>query len=195
MKVKKNYFPWFSWYPFNFVLAGTRDQSWHGLSSFRYSSLLYSGMALRVCVCEQETIADMCRIKLILKYSHVVSRKSSFGILEQNILSSNLERMNLEFRNRWGFSLFYIWNQLHLVLNQKKNSEIFIDIIALIMKKMVNCFFFRGSIYHNLYLASLNLTSMTFAAALYNLSPAFTYIVALLFRWVLLLLLLIFLFI
>ncbi|KAL9367374.1 hypothetical protein Peur_038573 [Populus x canadensis] len=41
---------------------------------------------------------------------------------------------------------------------------------------------FGGSIYHNLYLASLNLTSMTFAAALYNLSPAFTYIVALLFR-------------
>ncbi|KAL9404485.1 hypothetical protein Peur_001457 [Populus x canadensis] len=40
----------------------------------------------------------------------------------------------------------------------------------------------RGSIYHNLYLASLNLTSMTFAAALYNLSPAFTYMVALLFR-------------
>ncbi|KAJ6948997.1 hypothetical protein NC651_003109 [Populus alba x Populus x berolinensis] len=39
-----------------------------------------------------------------------------------------------------------------------------------------------GSIYHNLYLASLNLTSMTFAAAMYNLSPAFTYIVALLFR-------------
>ncbi|CAK7328524.1 unnamed protein product [Dovyalis caffra] len=39
-----------------------------------------------------------------------------------------------------------------------------------------------GSIYHNLYLASLNLTSMTFAAAMYNLSPAFTYIVALFFR-------------
>jgi len=71
------------------------------------------------CVCVTETIADMCRIKLILK-SHVVSRKSSFGILEQNILSSNLERTNLEFRNRWGFSLFYISNQLHLVLNQKK---------------------------------------------------------------------------
>ncbi|KAF9666036.1 hypothetical protein SADUNF_Sadunf16G0187100 [Salix dunnii] len=41
---------------------------------------------------------------------------------------------------------------------------------------------FGGSIYHNLYLASLNLTSMTFAAAMYNLSPAFTYIVAVLFR-------------
>ncbi|KAJ6424308.1 hypothetical protein OIU84_025156 [Salix udensis] len=41
---------------------------------------------------------------------------------------------------------------------------------------------FGGSIYHNLYLASLNLTSMTFAAAMYNLSPAFTYIIAVLFR-------------
>uniref|UniRef100_A0A6N2MD07 WAT1-related protein n=1 Tax=Salix viminalis TaxID=40686 RepID=A0A6N2MD07_SALVM len=41
---------------------------------------------------------------------------------------------------------------------------------------------FGGSVYHNLYLASLNLTSMTFAAAMYNLSPAFTYIVAVLFR-------------
>ncbi|KAB5520779.1 hypothetical protein DKX38_025098 [Salix brachista] len=41
---------------------------------------------------------------------------------------------------------------------------------------------FGGSIYHNLYLASLNLTSMTFAAAMYNLSPAFTYMVAVLFR-------------
>ncbi|KAH7565993.1 hypothetical protein JRO89_XS08G0054800 [Xanthoceras sorbifolium] len=41
----------------------------------------------------------------------------------------------------------------------------------------------RGALYHNLYLASIKLTSPTFAAALYNLNPVFTYIVALFVRW------------
>jgi hypothetical protein len=111
---QKNYYPWFSWYPFNFVWQEQETKADMGclLSDILPCSIRVWPYA---CVCEQETIADMCRIKLILKYSHVVSRKSSFGILEQNILSSNLERMNLEFRNRWGFSLFYISNQLHLV--------------------------------------------------------------------------------
>ncbi|KAK1581673.1 hypothetical protein Q3G72_007926 [Acer saccharum] len=39
-----------------------------------------------------------------------------------------------------------------------------------------------GALYHNLYLASLKLTSATFAATLYNLNPVFTYVVALVFR-------------
>ncbi|KAL5752003.1 hypothetical protein ACOSQ2_022510 [Xanthoceras sorbifolium] len=42
--------------------------------------------------------------------------------------------------------------------------------------------FFGGALYHNLYLASIKLTSPTFAAALYNLNPVFTYIVALFVR-------------
>ncbi|KAK3199802.1 hypothetical protein Dsin_023217 [Dipteronia sinensis] len=39
-----------------------------------------------------------------------------------------------------------------------------------------------GALYHNLYLAGLKLTSATFAATFYNLNPAFTYVVALVFR-------------
>ncbi|KAK1583413.1 hypothetical protein Q3G72_023592 [Acer saccharum] len=41
---------------------------------------------------------------------------------------------------------------------------------------------FGGALYHNLYLASLKLTSATYAATLYNLNPVFTYVVALVFR-------------
>ncbi|KAJ4827759.1 hypothetical protein Tsubulata_020858, partial [Turnera subulata] len=39
-----------------------------------------------------------------------------------------------------------------------------------------------GPIFHNSYIASLNLTSMTFAMAIFNLTPALTYIVAILFK-------------
>ncbi|KAK1582217.1 hypothetical protein Q3G72_012930 [Acer saccharum] len=42
--------------------------------------------------------------------------------------------------------------------------------------------FLGGALYHNLYLASLKLTSATFAATFYNLNPVFTYVVALVFR-------------
>ncbi|KAJ4967474.1 hypothetical protein NE237_019323 [Protea cynaroides] len=44
------------------------------------------------------------------------------------------------------------------------------------------CGFFGGTLGQNLYVASLNLTSMTFTVAMFNLIPAMTYILAVIFR-------------